>query len=121
MILTLLFRKPSNSIRNSPPLFTDFWALAKSRGMMAQRPRTPLCSTIAPSGLLLVKKIVLTLFLVRYLSSFVSSAQKESQGDGAQVVDIEAFGRLVRWFGPFRNKQGEETILDRMRLTCSLP
>jgi len=62
-----------------------------------------------------------TLFLVTYLSGFLSSAQKESQGDGAQVVDIEAFGRLVRWFGPFRNKQGEETILDRMRLTCSLP
>jgi len=49
------------------------------------------------------------------------AAQRESQGDGPMVVDIEAYGRLVRWFGPFKNKHGEETILDRMRLTCSLP
>jgi len=45
----------------------------------------------------------------------------EPGNENTLTVEIEAFGRLVQWFGPFKNAKGQETILDRMRLTCGLP
>jgi len=59
--------------------------------------------------------------VLNYRSLRALAAQRERGAEHTDVVEIESFGRLLQWFGPLRSARGEETILDRMRLTCSLP
>jgi serine/threonine protein kinase len=43
---------------------------------------------------------------------------KDSSTDGALIVDVEAFGRFLAWFGPLTGK-GSPSFLERMLAICS--
>jgi len=47
---------------------------------------------------------------------------KPDPGDPTvDLVEIQHFGRILEWFGPFKHERGHETMLDRMRSSCTLP
>jgi len=45
----------------------------------------------------------------------------EEKGGDRTVVDIEWFGHILNWFGPFARKSFGLSVLDRMRLLCENP
>eukprot|EP01087_Luapelamoeba_hula_P007302 TRINITY_DN1786_c0_g1_i1.p1 TRINITY_DN1786_c0_g1~~TRINITY_DN1786_c0_g1_i1.p1 ORF type:complete len:520 (-),score=104.71 TRINITY_DN1786_c0_g1_i1:116-1675(-) len=45
-----------------------------------------------------------------------------AKGDpGEEVVEIQHFGNMVDWFGPFKGAASGESLLDRMLGVCALP
>jgi len=47
-------------------------------------------------------------------------ATPEAGTTGLERVNIEHFGKILEWFGPFKSPKGKESILDRMRIMCGL-